>query len=123
MTGSFFPEEYLPVVILMVIAIGMGFGQLIAGALVRLRRPYKEKLTPYESGNPPTEEPRYQFSVKFYIIAMIFVVFDVEAVFLYPWAITFDKLGLFAFIEMLIFIVILVVGYFYAWEKGAFSWD
>lgn len=123
MTGSFFPEEYLPVVILMVIAIGMGFGQLIAGALVRLRRPYKEKLLPYESGNPPTEEPRYQFSVKFYIIAMIFVVFDVEAVFLYPWAITFDKLGLFAFIEMLIFIVILVVGYFYAWEKGAFSWD
>lgn len=123
MTGSFFPEEYLPVVILMVIAIGMGFGQLIAGALVRLRRPYKEKLLPYESGNPPTEEPRYQFSVRFYIIAMIFVVFDVEAVFLYPWAITFDKLGLFAFIEMLIFIVILVVGYFYAWEKGAFNWD
>lgn len=123
MTGSFFPEEYLPVVILMVIAIGMGFGQLIAGALVRLRRPYKEKLLPYESGNPPTEEPRYQFSVRFYIIAMIFVVFDVEAVFLYPWAITFDKLGLFAFIEMLIFIVILVVGYLYAWEKEAFKWD
>lgn len=123
MTGSFFPEEYLPVVILMVIAIGMGFGQLIAGALVRLRRPYKEKLLPYESGNPATTEPRYQFSVKFYIIAMIFVVFDVEAVFLYPWAVTFDKLGLFAFVEMLIFIVILVVGYLYAWQKEAFNWD
>lgn len=123
MTGSFLPEEYLPVVILMVIALGMGFGQLIAGALVRLKRPYREKLLPYESGNPSTEEPRYQFSVKFYVIAMLFVVFDVEAVFLYPWAITFDKLGLFAFIEMLIFIFILVVGYIYAWKKEAFRWD
>lgn len=123
MPGSFLPEEYLPVVIIMVMALAIGFGQLIAGALVRLRRPYKEKLLPYESGNLPVGEPRYRFSVKFYIVAMLFVIFDVEAIFLYPWAVTFDKLGLFAFIEMLIFIVILVVGYFYAWRKEAFNWD
>jgi NADH-quinone oxidoreductase subunit A len=68
-------------------------------------------------------EPRYRFSVKFYIIAMLFVIFDVEAIFLYPWAIVFDKIGLYAFIEMVIFIVILLVGYIYAWRKEAFIWD
>ena len=118
-----FPQEYLPIIIFMLIALAFGFGQLIAGILVRLRRPYKEKLTPYESGNPPIGEPRYRFSVKFYVIAMLFVIFDVEAVFLYPWAIVFDKIGLYAFIEMIIFIVILVVGYIYAWKKEAFKWD
>ena len=123
MSNSFFPKEYLPIIIFMLIALAFGFGQLIAGTLVRLRRPYKEKLTPYESGNPPIGEPRYKFSVKFYIIAMLFVIFDVEAVFLYPWAIVFDKIGLYAFIEMIIFIVILVVGYIYAWKKEAFKWD
>lgn len=123
MPHSFLPAEYLPVIILMAIALAVGFGQLIAGAIVRLKRPYKEKLLPYESGNPPIGEPRYKFSVKFYIIAMLFVVFDVEAAFIYPWAVTFDKLGLFAFVEMLIFIVILVIGYLYAWKKDAFKWD
>lgn len=123
MLGSILPEEYLPVVIMMVIALAFGVGQLIAGAVVRLKRPYKEKLLPYESGNPPVGEPRYRFSVKFYIIAMLFVVFDVEAVFLYPWAIVFDKLGVYAFVEMFIFIAILVIGYIYAWEKEAFKWD
>ena len=73
---------------------------------------------PYESGNLPVGEPRHRFSVKFYIIAMLFVVFDVEAVFLYPWAVVFDRIGLYAFIEMIIFIVILFVGYVYAWKKG-----
>ena len=123
MSKPFFPEEYLPIIIFMFIALAFGFGQLIFGALVRLRRPYKEKLLPYESGNPPVGEPRQQFSIKFYIIAMLFVIFDVEAVFLYPWAIVFDKIGLYAFIEMIIFIVILVVGYLYAWKKEAFKWD
>lgn len=123
MSIFFFPKEYLPIIIFMLIALAFGFGQLIAGALVRLRRPYKEKLLPYESGNPSIGEPRTKFSVKFYIIAMLFVIFDVEAVFLYPWAIVFDKIGLYAFIEMIIFIVILVAGYLYAWKKEAFKWD
>lgn len=123
MTGSILLKDYLPVIIFMVIALAFGLGSLIAGTIFRIKRPYREKLLPYESGNPPVGEPRYRFSVKFYIIAMLFVVFDVEAVFLYPWAIVFDKIGLYALIEMFIFIAILIIGYIYAWKKEAFTWD
>ncbi len=105
------------------VATAFGIGALLVGEIFRLKRPYSDKLMPYESGNPPVGEPRYRFSVKFYIIAMLFVVFDVEAIFLYPWAVVFDKIGLYAFIEMIIFICILLVGYIYAWKKGAFTWD
>lgn len=107
----------------MVIVLTFGLGTLTVGIVLRLRRPYYEKLLPYESGNPPVGEPRYRFSVSFYIVAMLFVIFDVEAVFLYPWAIVFDQIGLFALIEMLLFIAILVVGYVYAWKKDAFRWN
>ena len=113
----------MPIVIFMVIVLAFGLGTLAVGILLRLRRPYREKLLPYESGNPPVGEPRYRFSVRFYIVAMLFVVFDVEAVFLYPWAIVFDQIGVFALIEMLLFIAVLVVGYVYAWKKEAFRWD
>lgn len=116
-------KDYVPVVITMLAALAFGLGALIVGSLFRPRRPYREKLLPYESGNPPVGEPRYRFSVKFYVIAMLFVIFDVEAVFLYPWAIVFDKIGLYAFIEMMIFIFILVIGYIYAWRKEAFKWE
>ncbi len=117
------PSEYLPILIFLMVATAFGIGALLIGVLFRMKRPYSEKLMPYESGNPPVGEPRYRFSVKFYIIAMLFVVFDVEAIFLYPWAIVFDKIGLYAFIEMVIFIVVLLVGYIYAWRKEAFVWD
>jgi NADH-quinone oxidoreductase subunit A len=120
--GSYIPSEYLPVLIMMIIAFLFGAGIIIFGALVRIKRPYKDKLTPYESGIPPVGEPRERFSVKFYIIAMLFVIFDVEAVFLYPWAIVYDKIGLYALIEMMLFIIILLVGYLYAWRKDAFKW-
>ncbi len=113
----------MPVLIFLMVATAFGIGALLIGEIFRLKRPYSDKLMPYESGNPPVGEPRYRFSVKFYIIAMLFVVFDVEAIFLYPWAIVFDKIGLYAFVEMIIFIVILLVGYIYAWKKGAFIWD
>lgn len=116
-------SQYVPILILMIIALAFGLGSLLVGMLVRPRRPYREKLLPYESGNPPIGEPRVRFSVKFYIIAMLFVVFDVEAIFLYPWAVTFDKIGLYAFVEMVLFIIILLVGYIYAWKKDAFRWD
>ncbi|MDA8325415.1 MAG: NADH-quinone oxidoreductase subunit A [Nitrospiraceae bacterium] len=122
MSGYGLPQ-YLPIFVLMLIALAFGLGSLLFGILVRPRRPYREKLLPYESGNPPVGEPRYRFSVKFYIIAMLFVIFDVEAIFIYPWAITFDKLGLYAFVEMALFIVILLVGYIYAWKKEAFRWE
>ncbi len=121
--SSYGLPQYLPIFVLMLISLAFGLGSLLVGMLVRPRRPYREKLLPYESGNPPVGEPRYRFSVKFYIIAMLFVIFDVEAIFLYPWAITFDKLGLYAFVEMVLFIAILLVGYIYAWKKEAFRWE
>lgn len=123
MPGSFLLSDYLPAIIFMVFALAFGLGALVTGIIVRPRRPYREKLLPYESGNPPVGEPRYRFSVKFYIIAMLFVIFDVEAIFLYPWAIVFDQIGLYAFVEMMLFIAILVVGYLYAWKKDAFRWE
>jgi len=123
MPGTYLSSDYLPVLIFLIVATAFGMGALLIGELLRLKRPYPEKLMPYESGNLPVGEPRYRFSVKFYIIAMLFVIFDVEAVFLYPWAVVFDRIGLYAFIEMVIFIVILFVGYVYAWKKEAFKWD
>lgn len=123
MPGTYTPESYLPIMIFLVIAVAIGIGALVVGMLFRPRRPYAEKLSPYESGIPPVSEPRYRFSVKFFIIAMLFVVFDVEAIFLYPWAIVFDRIGLYAFIEMMIFIVILLVGFLYAWKREALQFE
>lgn len=117
------PVEYLPVLVFMVVAAAFGLGLLLFGYLLRPKRPYKQKLMPYESGLDPVGEPRVRFAIRYYVIAMLFVVFDVEAVFMYPWAVTFDKLGLFAFVEMMVFIVILLVGYIYAWGKDAFTWE
>ena len=123
MHGTYIPTDYFPIAVFIVIAELIGLGALIGGLLVRPRRPYVHKLVPYESGNPPIGEPRYKFSVRFYIIAMLFVVFDVEAVFLYPWAVAYNKLGIFGFVEMMLFILILLIGYVYVWKKGAFNWE
>jgi NADH-quinone oxidoreductase subunit A len=121
--GNFLPTAYFPVLVFMIIAFLFGLVVLLFGGLLRLNRPYPEKLMPYESGNPPVGEPRQQFNVRFYIVAMLFVIFDVEAVFLYPWALVYDKIGIYALTEMMLFIVVLVVGYIYAWKKEAFEWD
>jgi len=120
--GSYLPTEYLPVLVLIIIAALFGVVALTIGTLFRLRRPYREKLGPYESGMPPVGEPRQRFDVKFFIVAMLFVIFDVETVFLYPWALVYDSLGTFAVVEMFLFIAVLLVGYVYAWGKGAFEW-
>jgi NADH-quinone oxidoreductase subunit A len=123
MPGSYIPTNYLPVLIFLIIGLVFGIVALLLGTIFRMRKPYLEKLLPYESGVNPKGEPRYRFSIRFYITAMLFVIFDVEAVFIYPWAVVFDKIGIYAFIEMVIFIVILLVGYIYAWDKEAFQWD
>jgi NADH-quinone oxidoreductase subunit A len=121
--GSFVPSEYLPILIFMIIAFLFGFGALLVGYVFRLKRYYPEKLMPYESGNPSVGEVGQRFNVRFYIIAMLFVIFDVEAVFLYPWALIYDKIGVYALVEMLLFIAVLLVGYIYAWKKEAFEWN
>jgi len=123
MPGSYLPTDYTAVALLLAFAVAFGGITLWIGRFFRLQRPYAEKLERYESGNPPTEEPRMPFSVKFYLVSILFVVFDVEAIFLYPWAVTYDRMGLFAFGEMIVFIFLLLVGYVYAWKKGALSWQ
>ncbi len=113
----------MAIMVFLMIAFAFALGSLMFGYLVRPRRPYAEKLSTYESGIPPEGEPRQRFSIKYYIVAILFVVFDVEAVFLYPWAVVFDKIGVFAFVEMAIFIAVLAAGYVYAWKKGALDWE
>ncbi len=123
MAISSMPSGYLAIFLLLIFGILFGTITLWVGRFFRLRRPYAEKLIAYESGNPPSQEPRMRFSIKFYLIAILFVVFDVEAIYLYPWAITYDKLGLFGLVEMIIFICLLLVGYIYAWKKEDLQWE
>ena len=115
--------NYIPVVIFMVVAAGFGIVSIAAGYLVRPSQPYKAKLAPYESGAPVFHDARTKIPMRYYIVAMLFVIFDIETVFIFPWAVIFNQLGLFGLVEMLLFILILLVGYFYAWKKGALEWD
>jgi len=121
--GSFVPVNYLPIVMFIAIALAFGGVTLLLGNLLRPSRVYKAKLTTYESGSIPFSDARIPFPLRYYIIAMIFVIFDIETVFLYPWAVVYNELALFGLIEMVLFIGVLLVGYFYAWKKGALEWD
>ena len=123
MGGEAVPLNYLPIVIFAVLAAVVGLAPLIVGKLLRPHRPYRAKLLPYESGSPLFMDARVQFPMRYYIIAMLFVIFDIEIVFMFPWAVVFKKLGLLGLIEMGVFIAILVVGFWYAWKKGALEWD
>lgn len=117
------PFNYLPIVIFMIIGALFGVGSLVAGWLVRPSRPYRAKLLPYESGSPLFMDARVQFPMRYYIVAMLFVIFDIEIVFLFPWAVVFKKLGLLGLIEMGVFLAILIVGFWYVWKKGALDWE
>lgn len=114
---------YLPILVLVVIAVAFGLGSVIFSTLIGPKKPSAVKLAPYECGCEPVGSARERFSVKFYLIAMLFILFDIEAVFLYPWAVLFKRLGMFGLIEMGVFIVILFVGYVYVWKKGALEWE
>jgi NADH-quinone oxidoreductase subunit A len=105
------------------IALAFGIGSLVAGKLLRPRRPYREKLIAYESGVQPFSDARIPFPMRYYVISMLFVIFDIEAVYLYPWAVVFKDIGLYGLIEMVLFIVVLLIGFVYAWRKGALEWD
>ena len=123
MPENFLPVNYLPVLIFIVLALAFGLGTLVLGIILRPSSPYREKLLPYESGSEPFSSARISFPFRYYIIAMLFVIFDVETIFFFPWAVVFTKIGFYALMEMLVFIGILLVGYFYAWKKGALEWD
>lgn len=117
------PLNYIPILAFIAIALGFGLISLLAGWVVRPSRPYRAKLAPYESGSPLFSDARVQFPMRYYIIAMLFVIFDIEIVFLFPWAVAYRKLGLVGLVEMAVFIGILLVGFWYAWKKGALEWD
>ena len=121
--GSYLPLHFLPVVIFLLLGTVVGVGMLVFSRLVSPRRPYPEKLTTYESGITPFMDAHQKFSIRYYLIAMLFLIFDIEAVFLYPWAVAYNKIGLYGLLEMVIFVIILLVGYFYAWRKGALEWE
>ena len=115
-------QVYFPVLVQIILAM------LVAGAMVGLslllgkRVRTRAKDTPYESGMIPTGDARHRFSVKFYLVAMLFILFDMEAIFLYPWAVVYKELKLFAFFEMLLFIALVLCGFFYVWKKGVLDW-
>ena len=115
--------RYSPILIFIVLALAFGLVTLLRSYLVQPKYPESEKLTTYECGSEPFSDSRMPFPVRYYVIAMLFVIFDIEVIFLYPWAVTFDQLGVIGFIEMMIFIGLFVVAYVYAWRKGALEWD
>lgn len=116
-------ESYIPIIIMLGIGVLMAIVFSTASTLFGPRRPSEEKYSTYESGMEPVGTARNRISVKYYMVAMLFIVFDIEVIFLYPWAVNFKHLGLFGFVEMLIFILILLVGYYYILKKGALRWD
>jgi len=118
--------SYVPIFILVLIVVGFAFANLLLSYLVGRRIYNKEKLSPYECGVPPVSSARLRFPIKFYLIAMLFIIFDIEIVFLYPWAVVFRELkvlGSFAFIEMIVFIIILLIGFVYVWKRKALEWE
>jgi len=116
--------DYLPVLLMIGLVLFLAILILFVSSLVRPSNPYKAKNQPYECGVDPTGEATSgQFKVHYFLIAILFIIFDVEAMFLFPWAVVLKQLGLFGFIEMFIFIFLLLVGFIYAWAKGALEWE
>jgi NADH-quinone oxidoreductase subunit A len=115
-------SQYLPIVVLLVLAAAFAILSVLASRLLAPRRPTPAKLAPYECGIVPERVPRERFPVKFYVVAMLFIVFDVETIFLFPWAVTFRQLGLFGLVEMAIFIGLVFVAYVYVWQRGGLEW-
>jgi NADH-quinone oxidoreductase subunit A len=115
-------QNWLIVGLMSAAAIGMGMTLLILNLIIGPSKPSEAKAAPYESGVPDVSPVKARFTPRFYMVAMLFVVFDIEAVFIFPWAVTFDVLGRYGFLAMLVFILLLLEGYVYAWKKGALEW-
>ena len=118
-----YAQSWFPVVVQVLIAAALAAGLIGASTLLGKRAKSPLKDTPYESGMAPVGSARERFSVKFYLVGMIFILFDIEAVFLYPWAVVYRELKLFAFAEMFVFVALILVGFFYVWKKGALDWS
>ncbi len=116
-------NEYVPVLIMILLAAATSVGMIVATTLIGPKKKFADKMEPFECGESPIVSPKLRFSVKFYLIALFFVLFDIEAVFLYPWAVLFKELGMFGFVEMMTFLAILAIGLIYVWKRGALEWE
>ena len=120
---STYAETWFPVLIQIIIAMAVAGGMIGLSAILGRRTRDPAKFMPYESGMKPVGNARERFSVKFYLVAMVFILFDIEAIFLYPWAVVYRQLKLFAFFEMLLFIILVLCGFYYIWKKGVLNWS
>jgi NADH-quinone oxidoreductase subunit A len=120
-------EEYFPILLFILVGAAVGVAPVVAGGvvsrLVGVHRPDPEKLSPYECGFEAFEDARMKFDVRYYLIAILFILFDLEIAFLFPWAVVLQEIGLFGFVAMMVFLGILVVGFVYEWKKGALEWE
>jgi NADH-quinone oxidoreductase subunit A len=115
--------EYLPILVFLGIAVGLALVIVLASLLVAPQRPDAEKLSAYECGFQPFGDARQRFDVRFYLVAILFIIFDLEVAFLFPWAVALGDIGLFGFGSMVLFLAVLTVGFIYEWQKGALEWE
>ncbi|MBI3043526.1 MAG: NADH-quinone oxidoreductase subunit A [Betaproteobacteria bacterium] len=120
-------ENYFPVLMFLLVGLAIGVAPVVAGGivsrLVGVHRPDAEKLSPYECGFEAFEDARMKFDVRYYLVAILFILFDLEIAFLFPWAVVLQEIGFFGFMAMMVFLGILVVGFIYEWKKGALEWE
>jgi NADH-quinone oxidoreductase subunit A len=116
-------EGYLPILLFIIIGIGFGVMPLLAGMILAPHKPDAEKTSAYECGFEPFEDAHMKFDVRYYLVAILFIIFDLEIAFLFPWAIVLDEIGVFGLLSMFLFLAILVVGFVYEWKKGALEWE
>ena len=123
MVTTEFLSEYFPILVFIVIAAGISIAMIAGSWISGIRRPDREKLTPYECGFDAFDDVRHKFDVRFYLVAILFIIFDLEIAFLFPWAITLGETGAFAFWSMMTFLGVLTIGFIYEWKKGALEWE
>ena len=116
-------QDYLPIVIFMGICIGLGIALMASAFIIAIRRPDPEKMSAYECGFDAFDDARMKFDVRFYLVSILFIIFDLEVAFLFPWAISLKEVGVFGFWSMMIFLGMLTIGFIYEWRKGALEWD
>src|SRR5438552_4148402 len=116
-------EQYFPILVFIIVGVGLGLLLLGVGTFVSPHRPDPQKLSPYECGFEAFEDARMKFDVRYYLIAILFILFDLEIAFLFPWAVVLPEIGFFGFAAMMVFLLILVIGFIYEWKKGALEWE
>ncbi len=116
-------ENYLPILVFLIMGAIFGIAPMLAGFVLAPHRPDSEKLSPYECGFEAFEDSRMKFDVRYYLVAILFIIFDLEIAFLFPWAVVLDQVGMYGFMAMVIFLAVLVVGFIFEWKKGALEWE